>query len=199
MSQGNLSRLTHSRGYWCVLLLGALTACGGGDDSRPSSSSLLTYTAEGQVLFDGTSSCGLPDFQNSLLSEINAARAQARSCGDLSMPAVGSLSWNSRLFSAAAKHSADMATHDYFSHTGRDGRTPGQRISAEGYRWSIAGENIAAGQTSVASVMAGWLASADHCKNLMSNAYREVGVACVVAPVGATYIRYWTMKLGTPR
>jgi uncharacterized protein YkwD len=199
MAQGNLSRPTHARSYWCVLLLGALSACGGGDDGRPSSSSLLSYAADGQVQLDGASTCGLPDFQNSLLAEINAARAEARSCGALSMPAVGALTWNSRLFSAAARHSADMATHDYFSHTGRDGRTPGQRISAEGYRWSIAGENIAAGQTSVASVMAGWLASPDHCTNLMSNAHREVGVACVVAPVGATYSRYWTMKLGASR
>jgi uncharacterized protein YkwD len=183
-----------------ALSLGVLSACGGGggDDERSESTALLSFTSEGRVLLDGASNCGLSDFQNSLLAEINAARAQARQCGNQSMLAAGPLTWNSRLFSAAAKHSADMATHDYFSHTGRDGRSPSQRISAEGYQWSMAGENIAAGQTSVSSVMAGWLASPDHCKNLMLSGYREVGVACVVAPTGASYSRYWTMKLGSP-
>jgi uncharacterized protein YkwD len=183
-----------------LLLAGALAACGGGDDEgRTDVAANLMLTPEGRVVLDATTSCGLPDFQASLLAQINAARAQERSCGSKLMPAVAPLVWNTRLFSAAAKHSADMAAYNYFSHTGRNGSTPGQRITAEGYEWSAAGENIAAGQTSVSSVMAGWLASPGHCENLMRSQYREVGVACVVAPVGATYSRYWGMKLSAPR
>lgn len=180
-----------------ALLLGGLAACGDGDGVSNATAPLST-NASGRVVLDGATSCGLPDFQASLLTQINAARAQARSCGNTAMPAAGPVAWNERLFSAAARHSADMALHGYFDHIGQDGRSPSQRISAEGYQWTYAGENIAAGQTSVDSVMASWLASPGHCENLMRGPYTEVGVACVVAPTGATYSRYWTMNLGRP-
>jgi uncharacterized protein YkwD len=121
-----------------------------------------------------------------------------RTCGTVDMPAAGNLVWNDLLFSAAARHSEDMARNDYFSHTGRDGRSPGDRVSAEGYSWRVAGENIAAGQASVSAVMSAWLASPGHCENLMRREYTDVGVACIVAPSGSTYSRYWTMKLAQP-
>jgi uncharacterized protein YkwD len=188
-----LARVRHA-GLFGLLLAG-LVSCGGGDEEASSS---LIYNAAGGVILNSASSCGLPAFRTDLLIQINAARAQARFCGAEAMPAVGSLEWDERLFSAAAKHATDMAQNNYFDHMGLDGGIPSQRISAEGYRWSFAGENIAAGQTSVASVMAGWLASPGHCANLMYRPYTDVGVACVLAPSGASYSRYWVMKLGRP-
>ena len=176
----------------------ALAACGGGGDDERSSPVPTALPDSGLVALDAGTSCHLPDFRATLLQQINAARAEARTCGTQPMPAVGPLAWEDRLFSAAARHSDDMARHRYFSHTGRDGRTPGQRVSAEGYRWWFVGENIAAGQTSASSVMAAWLASPGHCENLMRPQYTEVGVACVLAPSGSPYGRYWTMKLARP-
>lgn len=150
------------------------------------------------VALDASTTCGLPDFRNSLLQQINAARATARTCGATSMPAVSALTWNDRLFSAAARHSQDMATNNYFSHTGLDGRSAAQRIAAEGYAWSWVGENIAAGQSSVTAVMNGWLASEGHCANIMRAEYRDVAVSCVQRS-GNTYGRYWTMALARPQ
>ncbi|MGH8206935.1 MAG: CAP domain-containing protein, partial [Steroidobacteraceae bacterium] len=46
---------------------------------------------------------------------------------------------------AAAAHARDMLEHDYFSHTGSDGSTPGQRIAGAGDRYQLFGENIAFG------------------------------------------------------
>ena len=204
-----------------ALILGALltlTACGGGGGggsdagasggsgttvgvpSPPSSVGGSSTAGGGSTLvaLDAGTSCNLPDFRNSLLQQINAARAVARSCGGTAMPAVGPLAWNDALFSAAARHSTDMATNNYFSHTGLDGRTASQRIAAEGYAWSWVGENIAAGQTSVSTVMSGWLASAGHCANIMRAEYQDVGVSCVQRS-GTTYGRYWTMALARPR
>jgi uncharacterized protein YkwD len=150
------------------------------------------------VALDAGTSCDLPDFRASLLQQINAARTSARSCGGTALPAVSPLAWNDRLFSAAARHSRDMAQNNYFSHTGLDGRSSSQRISAEGYAWSWSGENIAAGQSSVATVMNGWLASEGHCRNIMRAEYRDVAVSCVQR-TGSTYGRYWTMVLARPR
>ncbi len=150
------------------------------------------------MALDASTSCGLPDFRNSLLQQINAARAVARTCGATAMPAVSALTWNDRLFSAAARHSQDMATNNYFSHTGLDGRSAAQRIAAEGYAWSWVGENIAAGQSSVSAVMSGWLGSEGHCANIMRAEYRDVAVSCVQRS-GTTYGRYWTMTLARPQ
>ncbi len=199
------------------LILGvllALTACGGGGDAGASGGADATIgvpsppnSAGGAgtggggstlVALDASTSCNLPDFRNSLLQQINAARAAARSCGGTAMPAVAPLAWNDALFSAAARHSIDMAVNNYFSHTGLDGRSASQRIAAEGYAWSWVGENIAAGQTSVSTVMSGWLASAGHCANIMRAEYQHVGVSCVQRS-GTTYGRYWTMTLARPR
>ena len=150
------------------------------------------------MALDARTNCDLPDFRNSLLRQINAARAVARSCGGTAMPAAAPLAWNDRLFSAAARHSSDMAVNNYFSHTGLDGRSAAQRVAAESYAWSWVGENIAAGQSSVSVVVGGWLVSPVHCANIMRAEYRDVGVSCVQQS-GSTYGRYWTMTLARPK
>lgn len=195
---------------WLVAGL-AVAACGGGgsdadgsasgDLGSASVSASASPGATGTsalVALDASTSCGLPDFRNSLLQQINDARAAGRTCGSTAMPAVAALNWNDPLFSAAARHSRDMAINNYFSHTSLDGRTFSQRIAAEGYASSWAGENIAAGQQTAAAVMNSWLNSPGHCANIMRAEYRDVAVSCVQQS-GSTYGRYWTMTLARPR
>ena len=143
------------------------------------------------------STCSLPQFQTDVMVLVNQARASSRMCGNTAFPAAAPLAWNNKLFNAAAGHSTDMASNNYFSHTSLDGRTFGQRITNAGYQWSRLGENIAAGQSSVQSVMAVWMASAPHCSNIMNSNITELGVACVVND-SSTYRFYWTMDLGKP-
>ena len=90
-----------------------------------------------------------------------------------------------------------MAVNSYFSHTGLDGRSVAQRVSAAGYSWRAVGENIAGGPSSAAAVMSGWLSSAGHCANIMGIQYQDVAVACVQRS-GSPYGRYWTMVLARP-
>lgn len=139
--------------------------------------------------------CDLPDFRIRLLEAVNQARAESRVCGSRAMAAAPPLQWERRLFAAARGHSADMARLDYMSHTGRDGRSVAQRVLAQGYPWSVVGENLAAGPQSVDEVVEGWLASPGHCVNLMRPDFAEVAVACVQRD-GTTWGRYWTMVLG---
>jgi uncharacterized protein YkwD len=141
--------------------------------------------------------CSLSNFQTDLMALINQARSTSQTCGTTVYPAAAPLAWNSKLFDASAGHSADMANQNYFSHTSLDGRTFDQRITAAGYSWSRLGENIAAGQGNVATVMAGWMASPGHCSNIMGANFTEVGVACVINN-SSTYRTYWTMDLGKP-
>lgn len=149
------------------------------------------------MALDASTSCGISGFQADLLQQINTARATARQCGSNVMPAAAPLSWNTRLFSAAARHSTDMAQNNYFSHTSLDGRSLGQRVRNEGYAWTAVGENIAAGQSSVNAVMSGWLSSPGHCANIMRANYAHVAVSCVQRS-GSSYGRYWTMVVARP-
>jgi uncharacterized protein YkwD len=142
-------------------------------------------------------SCNLPNFQADILREVNAARAQARSCGTAAKPAVAAVAWSSALFAAASGHSQDMALRNFFDHVNLDGKTIGQRAIGAGYNFAALGENIAAGQRTVSDVMAGWLASPGHCNNIMSGVYTDIAVACV-ATTRVAYPTYWTMELGKP-
>ncbi len=133
------------------------------------------------------------------MATVNAARAAARSCGDQNFAATKPLTWNDKLFTAAALHSLDMAQNNYFDHNSRDGTRFSQRITAAGYSWSTAGENIAAGQPTISSVMQGWLQSPGHCKNIMNPNFKEIAVACVKGLPSSSYSKYWTMELASPR
>lgn len=126
--------------------------------------------------------------QASMLQLINDVRQKGCSCGTTAMPAVGIVSWNTQLETAAQAHAADMSKNNYFSHTGLDGSTPGTRITAAGYTWRGYGENIAKGYTSEQAVMNAWLQSEGHCKNIMNANFKEVGVALVNG--------YWVQEFG---
>ena len=145
-----------------------------------------------------TSDCGIGRLRETVLQQVNAARAVARSCGPKKMQASRPLGWNRALAEAAERHSVDMAARRYFDHVSPDGTRVSQRVAAQGYKWRMVGENLAGGDTTVASVIAGWLKSPDHCQNMMSPAYADVGVACV-RQQGSQWGNYWTMVLATRR
>ena len=94
-------------------------------------------------------------------------------------------------------HAADMARYNYFSHSGRDGSDPAQRVERAGYRYRSTGENIAAGQLNPEDAVAGWIKSPPHCANLMNPAFTEMGVAFAVDPSSEMGV-YWTQAFGRP-
>jgi uncharacterized protein YkwD len=130
-------------------------------------------------------------FEAEVLRLTNVARSTAQDCGVYGVkPAVAALTWNAKLGVAARSHAVDMATHNYFSHTGLDGRSPGDRITAAGYVWRQYGENIAAGQRTPAAVVAAWIDSDGHCQNIMSSGVDELGVG-YTNNSASTYRDYW--------
>ncbi len=140
---------------------------------------------------------GTKPFRQEVLKLTNGYRATGRYCGSTWYAASKPLAWNAMLKRAANGHSRDMARNNFFSHTGSDGSSMGERITEAGYHWSYAGENIAAGYSTVASVMDGWIKSPGHCANIMSSRYKDIGVACVPSNT-ADYSSYWTMDLAAP-
>jgi uncharacterized protein YkwD len=185
------------RFFLCPLAVLLLASCGGGGDSTPAPSpgSGFQPTNPG-----ATTTCNLPNFSAAALARVNQWRASGAQCGSSgTFAATTALSWSDPLTQAAAAHSLDMQTNNFVAHTGSNGSTIGQRITAVGYAWSGVAENIAAGQTSVESVIDGWIASPGHCANIMNPSYVHLGLACVPGGTGNTYTTYWTMTLGRPQ
>ena len=133
-----------------------------------------------------------------VLTLTNQARAHSRTCGSRRFPPAPPLSLASALTEAARLHSRDMAAHDFFSHVGSDGSTPGERATLAGYRWRMVGENIASGVRTPRDAVAGWLASPEHCANIMTPGFRHMGVAFAVNSANTEVID-WTEDFGTPR
>ncbi len=127
---------------------------------------------------------------------VNQARATARSCGNEPFKAAAPLRWSEPLARAAQGHSEDMASKDYFDHTTPDGADMAARVKAQGYAFSLLGENIAAGQATPAEAVRGWLESPGHCRNIMNADFQELGVG---RAEGGSYRIYWTQNFGSPR
>ena len=121
-------------------------------------------------------------YNNQLLFLINSERRK------VGAPA---LRINSNLTQAALGQSQDMATHNFFSHTGSNGSQLSVRVSATGYNWSTVAENIAAGQSTPSQVFQSWLNSPSHKQNMLNPTYRDVGFGYASNTL-STYKTYWT-------
>ena len=132
-----------------------------------------------------------------VLELVNAARAQPRRCGAESFAAAAPLRRSAVLEQVALAYAQDMARFAYMDHTGRDGSSPQQRISAAGYDWVEAGENLARGVLGADEVVDGWLHSPGHCANLMRPGYTAMGVAFAVNPRDEAGI-YWALEVARP-
>jgi len=138
-----------------------------------------------------------PTITDQVLTLLNAERARA-GCQPLSL--------DSRLMRAAQQHSEDMAVNNFFGHVGSNGSSLAQRVNAVGYLWSALAENVAAGYATPEAVMAGWMRSDGHRRNILNCRYVHVGIGYVYqtddAPLAGAqypYYYYWTQVFGAPR
>lgn len=172
--------------------------------------------ASGQAADDGER--GLREQADAL---INAIRERVADCGgpsrmlamavpagagatmsDASPAAVerATLRWNPQLAAAASRHAGAMARTRLFDHTGIDGTTVRERVTATGYRWQSIGENLAAGHPTLEDALVGWLESRAHCEALIDPRFTEFGLARTVSSSPSdAYGTYWTLVLGRPR
>jgi uncharacterized protein YkwD len=101
---------------------------------------------------------------------------------------------SAKLNRSAQSWNQAMVTSGNFTH----GSDFAGRISAVGYDWQTAGENIATGFTTPQSVVDAWMASPDHCRNILDPNFRDVGTGENPAAVGswATQPSTWTQDFG---
>jgi uncharacterized protein YkwD len=102
------------------------------------------------------------------------------------------LSENGRLDRSAQGWSNWMVRAASFTH---GGNFTG-RLSAVGYNWSAAGENIASGFSTPWAVMKGWMGSPDHCRNILSPQFHDIGVGVNSHRLGIYGPSTWTQDFG---
>ena len=105
--------------------------------------------------------------QSEILALTNAERAQN---------SVGTLKENTMLSHSAQAKADDMAARGYFAHQGPDGKQPWSWITAAGYNYRYAGENLAVRFVDSRDVVVAWMASPTHRANIVKHNYTEVGV-----------------------
>lgn len=110
------------------------------------------------------------------------------------------LSEDSRLDRSAQIWTDTMATTKQFDH----GEDFAARITAAGYVWSSAGENIATGFATPQQVVSAWMESPGHCRNILDPDYRSVGTGVVDRPIPgfssapATWTQDFALPIGAP-
>ena len=103
--------------------------------------------------------------------------------------------YNETLAETARAHSQDMIDRNFFDHYNPDGKSPFDRMEANGIRYSMAAENIAAGYPSPEAVVEGWMNSDGHRANILGGC-EELGVGLAL---GGSYGYYWTQCFATVR
>lgn len=115
---------------------------------------------------------------------------------------------NGQLMAAARGHSQDMFVNQYQGHTGTDGSSPGDRITAQGYNWYTYGENVYSYSESVFYGHAGFEVDwgpgtggmqvpPGHRLSIHNSTFREVGIGVVDGTNGSVGPQLVTQDFAT--
>jgi len=105
------------------------------------------------------------------------------------------LKTGSTLSYVARLKSQDMVNKGYFSHTSPTYGSPFNMMEHFGLNFSAAGENIAYGQPTPATVMNAWMNSPGHRANILNPSFTYIGVGAAKNSVG---VIYWTQEFMKP-
>ena len=147
-------------------------------------------SGEPTIKVGGPASCNYSSsssYQTELVNLINGARAEA---------GLPQLAVNAALTAAAQGHSIDMACHGLISHTGSDGSSPSQRISAAGYFASFASE-IIYGSGYPQTAFDWWMNDQIHRNEILNPYVTELGVGYAYV-AGTSAGGYYTVDFASP-
>ncbi|WP_303007105.1 CAP domain-containing protein [Romboutsia ilealis] len=119
-------------------------------------------------------------YQQQVLDLVNAERAKR---------GISALTLDSSLSNVATKKSQDMVDKNYFDHTSPTYGSPFDMMKQFGISYRTAGENIAKGQKTPQEVVAAWMNSEGHRKNILNPNFTNLGVGIAKDSNKTTY---WT-------
>ena len=120
-----------------------------------------------EALQKDTSAKKYEGWEHLMLEVTNVSRAKA---------GIATLKHDTKLATVAKTHSVDMVNKNYFSHNSPNGSTPFDRMKAAGLNYTVAGENLAQGYSTVFHAHNGLFNSAGHRKNILNAKFKYAGV-----------------------
>lgn len=108
------------------------------------------------------------------------------------------LTENSMLDQAAQAKANDMLARGYFAHITPDGKTPWSFITAAGYNYLMAGENLAVNFTDSEDVETAWMNSPDHRANLLNKDFQNIGIGVSQGTYQNHNAIFVVQEFGTP-
>ncbi len=147
-----------------------------GDDLRHGLGliTIATDPADNKIVPLNFTTTGSPDpaSESEMLNLVNQERQRQ---------GLNSLTVNTEAQTVARAYAVDMFAGGYFSHQGRDGSTPFDRLTRNKVPFGYAGENLALAPQ-VRAAHRGLMESPPHRANILSKNYRTVGIGIIKSP-----------------
>lgn len=124
-----------------------------------------------------------------VLTQTNSQRA------NLGLPP---LKYNAVLSQSAQQKAQDMFANNYWSHDSPQGKTPWSFFKAVGYKYLVAGENLAKDFYDTDSMLEAWMKSPTHRANIISDKYQEIGIGVVNGILGGVKTTLVVQHFATP-
>lgn len=162
---------------------------------RPQSASpLITFAFVAMLFF-------LPWFTAAAVraADMTPTRVLELVNADRATEGVAPLELNDTLSAAAEAKLADMFANNYFAHTSPYGETPWRWFQMAGYSYQYAGENLAIHYANPEGQHAAWMASPTHRANILSDKYRETGIAVQSGLMNGETVTMTVQLFGAPR
>ncbi len=105
---------------------------------------------------------------------------------------------NDLLTKAAKLKAEDMASRGYFAHNSPDGKTPWYWLDQVGYKYSMAGENLAVNFFESRDVAEAWMDSPSHRANIVKKNYKEIGIGVATGTFEGRNTVFVAQFFGTP-
>jgi hypothetical protein len=109
------------------------------------------------------------------------------------------LKYNATLAAAAARKGQDMLANHYWAHVSPTGKTPWAFMAEAGYRYRVAGENLARDFSNTPDMIQAWLNSPTHRANVLSDRYEEIGVAVLPGKLDTYETTLVVQMFGSPK
>ncbi|GAA0239516.1 CAP domain-containing protein [Metaclostridioides mangenotii] len=149
------------------------------EGNRITSYEVVTKQVEDKIaLFPKESGELRKSYELEIIDMVNSVRQQRN---------LKSLDYSQKATISSRKHCKDMKVNKFFDHINKKGKGPGDRMKAEGIIFTLAGENIAAGQFNSIYAHEAWMNSEGHRKNILGE-YKYIGVG---VEFGGSYNMYY--------
>ena len=136
----------------------------------------------------------MPAFSSAITQE-NIITLTNESRKELNLPLLKA---NSELSRAAQTKADDMLAKGYFSHNTPEGKTPWTFITAAGYNYISAGENLAVNFTEAENVETAWMKSPGHKANIVNKNFEEIGIGISQGEYQGHTAIFVVQMFGTP-